>query len=60
MGNYSQFEKRQKHRLCARKNLDGAEKFLGRRREILRTEQRISPDGSKNETPGIFEATVNV
>ena len=26
---------------------DGAEKFLGRRREILRTERRISPDGAR-------------
>ena len=26
---------------------DGAEKFLGRRREILRTERRKSPDGAR-------------
>ena len=42
---------------------DGAEKFLGRRREILRTERRISPDGARTRPArgmtGEYEYVVN-
>jgi hypothetical protein len=34
--------------------LDGAENFLERRKEILRTEWRISPHGAKNGSARIF------
>ena len=34
--------------------MDGAESFLGRSKEILRTEQRNSQDGAKNELACTF------